>query len=692
MPDHRDSCNLARQNRGARSTGLFPRLGLVLAIISLCLSPAVASAQLEETNSIPVQTGVMQTFLRDEEGARLVLSGYNARQFPSVELQLEAWDDQGNFLSGLKPQNLEVIENGHVIQPDRMEVVDVGLRLTLAVDISPAFGAQSQGASQYEHLRQLLLRWSRVQQGQHDDFSFSTPTGLYVIRSTEPSEWVQALQDYQPDLAKVQPSLNSLAEALNLATEPVKADQDNAASRQAILYITPPLPASLEAHLPALSERAADLGVRVFVWLLAPPSSALLSADHPLHHLADSTGGVFQQIYLPDSKLDIETLLDPLRKMYLVHYVSAVGQDGDHEVRVRAVEEDRVLLSNFQTFSVDLAPPNPIFLSPPVVVERSWKISAGGQPLALVPDEVNLKIVVDFPNSQVRALTSSHLYVDGVLVDENTSPPYDEFSWSLSGLEETAQHLLRVEVVDEFGMTGASTELPVDVRVPTPVQTKLPSQIEGGISTRDLIILISVIVSGIALALALLINKRGIGGRNSKAIFSARGSRVNGKAARRPVAKVVMRPSLAQPALSGPEQNISVEFNSYPGRLVSLDEHEQPVLGAAIPLANQEMTFGSDPKCATQILESPTVNGLHARMYKNGNGCFYLADENSVAGTWINYTPVTVHGVRLQHGDLIHFGRVMFRFELTDAAHENLPEVKVIGPNDSTIQETGDQT
>jgi hypothetical protein len=43
-------------------------------------------------------------------------------------------------------------------------------------------------------------------------------------------------------------------------------------------------------------------------------------------------------------------------------------------------------------------------------------------------------------------------------------------------------------------------------------------------------------------------------------------------------------------------------------------------------------------------------------------GTFLLEDEHSIAGTWINYTPVPQAGVKIEHGDLIHFGRNGFRF------------------------------
>jgi fermentation-respiration switch protein FrsA (DUF1100 family) len=75
-----------------------------------------------------------------------------------------------------------------------------------------------------------------------------------------------------------------------------------------------------------------------------------------------------------------------------------------------------------------------------------------------------------------------------------------------------------------------------------------------------------------------------------------------------------------------------------------------------------ELTFGLDPTLATMIVDDPSIEGLHARLLRDPDGTFRLVDEGSVAGTWVNYLPVTGEGQLLRHGDLVHFGRVGFRF------------------------------
>jgi pSer/pThr/pTyr-binding forkhead associated (FHA) protein len=73
------------------------------------------------------------------------------------------------------------------------------------------------------------------------------------------------------------------------------------------------------------------------------------------------------------------------------------------------------------------------------------------------------------------------------------------------------------------------------------------------------------------------------------------------------------------------------------------------------------------------------VDGLHARLAPLQNS-FHLVDASSIAGTWINYTPIPPDGVMLEHGDLIHFGRSGFRFTLRDGSHRRKPTARPLEP------------
>ncbi len=154
---------------------------------------------------------------------------------------------------------------------------------------------------------------------QADTFSLATPTGLHLIQSENPSEWSKALVDYIPDWANVQPGLNSLTEALNLASDP----QTDPASSRVVLFVTPVIPNLSEASLHDLTAQAQQVGAKVFVWLIAAGETSDPSKDL-LQQLAVQTGGQFQMLSSAGVAPDLTPLLDPLRQVYQISYSSRI--------------------------------------------------------------------------------------------------------------------------------------------------------------------------------------------------------------------------------------------------------------------------------------------------------------------------------------------------------------------------------
>jgi hypothetical protein len=99
--------------------------------------------------------------------------------------------------------------------------------------------------------------------------------------------------------------------------------------------------------------------------------------------------------------------------------------------------------------------------------------------------------------------------------------------------------------------------------------------------------------------------------------------------------------------------------------LVKLTADGAPAKGDPIPLNDPEITFGTDPTQATNVLDHPSLSGLHARLHHTENNIFTLLDQNSVAGTWVNYEIIPVEGCTLKHGDVVHFGQLTYRFVLS---------------------------
>ena len=144
-----------------------------------------------------------------------------------------------------------------------------------------------------------------------------------------------------------------------------------------------------------------------------------------------------------------------------------------------------------------------------------------------------------------------------------------------------------------------------------------------------------------------------------------------------------MEPSTAATKKSKTQPRKKIEIVPKPGRvsdapayLIRLTNGGEPASGVPIPLLEKDMTFGTDPVQSKRVLDDPSIAPLHARIKRMEDGSFVIYDHGSIAGTWVNYEPITREGCRLAHGDRIHFGQLAYRFDLNPAP--SIPEPKII--------------
>jgi pSer/pThr/pTyr-binding forkhead associated (FHA) protein len=115
-------------------------------------------------------------------------------------------------------------------------------------------------------------------------------------------------------------------------------------------------------------------------------------------------------------------------------------------------------------------------------------------------------------------------------------------------------------------------------------------------------------------------------------------------------------------------------------QLVPLIDATQEDSSPPIPITDENVTFGTDPGKVDQVLDDPSVDGLHAQLRRTSEGDFRLSDQGSTAGTWVNYSPVSSGGTQLEQGDLIHIGRVGFRFIMRNPKRVRKPVQKLEEP------------
>ncbi len=235
-----------------------------------------------------------------------------------------------------------------------------------------------------------------------------------------------------------------------------------------------------------------------------------------------------------------------------------------------------------------------------------------------------------------------------------------------------------MEALDELGLTGTSIDTPVQITIQRPQRGLLAT-----LARNATVIMLGLVglaggVFLLVLVLAGRIRPRRIGER---------------KKARATYDDPVTQP-LSQVAEQIEERkNLFSRFtNRFPvsklrkstdsGRkqepfayLVGISEEGEPDQSLMFEITTNEITFGSDASEAIFTLEDPAVDSLHTRMWRDDKGDFYIADQESVAGTWLNYAPVTKAGCQVEHGDLIHIAKVGFRFTLNKPTHPRQPVV-----------------
>jgi len=598
---------------------MLRRFSLILVLLSLLLSAMPVRAQ-------------GQAFAQ--------LSELDTSQFPNFTALLDVFDEQGHFVRGLENGGLSLLEDGQTL-PAQVESLSAPLRLAVAINASPSLAVRDGfGVSRYDKIQQVLLNWAASRPTQSGDLISLTWNGGIVASQAAPATWRNKLEVFDPQLRTSNPSSAAFAYALDSLEGAPAAP----GAKPAVLLISPHLDNDSQAGLVDFSARAAQRGVRVYVWLVDSNDFLNHSSAQALRGAAAQAGGRSLNFTGSETLPNPEEWFGDLRQVYRLTYASRLTQSGQHSLS--ALVETIGLTSNALSFAFDIQPPSPVLLSPPAQIVRQNE----KDPFDLEnsqPQQQTLEMLVEFPDKHPRPLRRTALYVDGTLEDENTAPPFETFVWDLKPYLASAPHTLTVEVEDDLGLRRSSAELTVQVTVIQP-----PGGIAGLLMRNQLAVtLLAIMLAGIILLAALFFGRR----LTWKAWRERRQER-----ARRldPVTQPLV------PAAEARSQPFAwIRRRTPPAAyLVKLTAEGLPASADPIPLPPGATTFGQDPTQASHLFSDDSISPIHARIFHTPSGEFTLTDQTSVAGTWVNYQPVSPEGHTLSHGDVIHFGALTYRF------------------------------
>jgi hypothetical protein len=594
-----------------------------------------------------------QTPVRAQSSARLSLYTLQTASFPAMTAGLDVFDSAGNFVTGLTPDAVTLLEDNQPRPLNGLEELQPGVEFALALDPGPYFAYRDANAvTRFDKVVQVVKEWAAAHPDSLDDDLSLLPTGgTPAPHLPTTADFSDALTAYQPYLPSLVSSPETLSRALDAVSEPTSQN----GRKPIVLYITSVPSAGDIPVLQNLTQRAVAGHIRVHIWIVAPQDFFSTSGATALKDLAIQTGGQSVLFSGEQPLPSPEMYLAPLRHAYRLAYSSGILTSGGHTLTAQVSLDGETVASAALPFELDVQPPNPILVAPPVQIVRTAPDERTTAASSFLPTQQPISIIIEFPDGRTRPLVHTALYVDGMLADENTAEPFDQFTWDLSGYAASGQHILTVEAVDSLGLGKVSLGVPVLVTVVRPQVGLLPWLSRNSLSVARGAILIA----GVGLV-AILIRGRE---KKRRSVPAGRGSR------RDPLTQSVQA--------EGRKRGLRLPW-SRPARpseayLVRLKDDGQPITAPPIPVTMPEITFGSDPIQATRILDDPSVSPLHARL-KQEHGEYILSDEKSVAGTWVNYEQLTTPR-RLQHGDVLHIGRFSYRFMLRKPPERPAPQV-----------------
>ncbi|MFN2118853.1 MAG: FHA domain-containing protein [Anaerolineales bacterium] len=610
-----------------------------------------------------------------------ILYPADASSFPTISSLMDVFDASGRFVSGLKADQVTVVEDGQPLRPAQLMEMTVPLQLTAAVNPGPSLGDRERPNSPqvFQGAVDALSAWAKALPADTpDDMSLVSISGP-VIAHASAKDWLVSLGAFQPIFEDTTPNLQSLQVAIDTVSVP----PPRPGMKRAVLFLTPHMDDfDIEAQVQPLIEHARQNGVRIFVWFIDTELYTATASASAFNTLASQTGGAFFAANGGAPYPDPESYFAPLRRVYSIQYDSQVKTPGSHNFSVQVSSPNGSILSEDQPFTVDLQPPNPIFVSPQLEIVRSPPENDPYNSKVLQPTEQRVDILVEFPDGHKRALARTTLYVDGQVAAENTSEPFDSFTWDLSGYTSSGEHKLSVEALDEFNLNKTSIEIPVTVTVVQPPHG--PAALFA--RYRQYITWAAVALAGLLLVLILVLGRR-------PSIFARRAART---APIDPVTQAVEDTGATRPmhgrttkrrrAVTRRTTPPSGEAGAYlrplqPDPLAAPGQTFKPAPGQPIPLAADDTTFGTDPTQASYVLEDPSLDAQHARITRNPRGEYFVADAGTIGGTWVNFEPIGQTAHLLKHGDVIHFGQLVFRFELKEPPAPVPPKISKPPPS-----------
>jgi len=569
----------------------------------------------------------------------LRITAVDTSAFPTVAVRILTTTNGSAPIADLT--RLILRENGVPIVETATAQTPVGVDLALVLDANPDFLQIDgrDGVSRRDKVATSIARFAQqyMSPAGLDRVSIIVPdeTGegaaFLVTDTSRPGELSGAVDAYQP----TPPRLTPLQSMLSTAIDHLAAGEEG--RFRAILIYTDAARLNQQLDYQALAEAAQAADIPIFAAILGVEASPDEIAN--VAALYTPTNGA--HVHMPEPEA-ADPLYDIFRRQGSqpeITYQSESRQNGPHELSVSLGN-----VRDTAVFELSLAAPEVTLVAAQTEIRRAG--SAIDTPLPLLqPAILPLTAQITWPDGRPRALSEVTFRVDGVsqpLAADLTPDGAGQIPlvWDISE-RDTGSYRLEVEVTDALGFQAAAEPLAITIEVarptpptPTPAPTRAPRPSLAERAENPLFPLLALAAVAVVAAAIFWASRR----RRARATAEDEAA----------VPQIV-------PAAGPPPDDRHVAVLVWPDETAGVDQ---------IELLGVDVTFGREPDDVDIVVDDPTVSRLHARIRRNAAGEYWLYDEGSIEGTFLNYERLGLAPRRLQHNDVVQMGRVTLRFRL----------------------------
>jgi hypothetical protein len=288
---------------------------------------------------------------------------------------------------------------------------------------------------------------------------------------------------------------------------------------------------------------------------------------------------------------------------------------------------------------------------------------------SLAPNVQVLEVLIEFPDGHSRSISETRFYVDGIAAAVNQEEPYNQFIWDISEYDASGEHILVAEVEDSLGITNQSVETSVRVNVSGTVESFVSFLPEN-----RFIVIIVLVAAAVAAVLLVLV----LGGRLQPGFM--RNWRRRNKL-KQPVTQPIQvnqqgtaqsRPTWIN-RIRWPRSPITTKPDA---QFIPITDTSKETSIPPLAITETRVQFGKDGAQVDLVLNDNSIENVHASLERVSTDSYLLTDEGTTAGTWVNYEHVPADGQTLEHGDLVHFGRLGFKFILRNPEKVRRPVLR----------------